>query len=356
MYVKVFGSILDSSVWHESLTTKVLWLTMLVMADEDGVVGASVGGLAKRAGITREECEQGLAVFLAPDPDSRSRAFDGRRIEKVDGGWLVLNHGAYREIRTKRQRREAARQQRHREKIKLNDLAARAPVASATARDKRDSHALSRPSRRIPPNASAPASASDSALAKKEPIPEQELVGREITDPLDAVLAESRLDLTAFSERDAEQVRGFLRMQRSPLAVAQTLAVHLTDEEGPPATPRALAIAVRDYGALAEPNFRALHFAGYVKHAMVQLAAKPSRVQSRNEERFITSADNEAECARREQAEMDRLLAGFERTHEEEYKVLRAQAERMVPSTYKGALRAPVVNSALAKLIREWKP
>ena len=114
-FVKIHGSILDSSVWAESHTTRILWITMLTMADEDGVAGASVGGLARRAVVSKAECEAALEVLLSPDDDSRDGTA-GERIEKVAGGWLILNHANYRDRRTKAQIKTAARVRRHRVK------------------------------------------------------------------------------------------------------------------------------------------------------------------------------------------------------------------------------------------------
>ena len=51
-YTKLFGSILDSTVWATPATVRVVWITMLAMADEHGVVSASVGGLARRAVVS----------------------------------------------------------------------------------------------------------------------------------------------------------------------------------------------------------------------------------------------------------------------------------------------------------------
>src|SRR5216117_648729 len=95
-YVKVFGSILDSTIWRESHATRLVWITMLAMAGREGIVDASVPGLADRARVTREECEAALETLSKPDIDSRSQEFEGRRIEKVDGGWFILNYGKYR--------------------------------------------------------------------------------------------------------------------------------------------------------------------------------------------------------------------------------------------------------------------
>jgi hypothetical protein len=108
-YVKVFQSILDSTVWQENLPTKVVWITMLAMKDRRGYVGASIPGLAKRAGVTLGECEEALQKFLAPDPYSRSTANEGRKIGPAQGGWMVLNHEAYRNKMSAEDRRDYQR-------------------------------------------------------------------------------------------------------------------------------------------------------------------------------------------------------------------------------------------------------
>ena len=94
-YIKLFSSILDSTLWDCDLPTKVVWITMLAMADQDGVVSASVPGLAKRAGVSRQDCERALDHFLSPDPDSSRPDHDGRRIERTADGWRLLNFGLF---------------------------------------------------------------------------------------------------------------------------------------------------------------------------------------------------------------------------------------------------------------------
>jgi hypothetical protein len=347
MYTKLFSSILDSSVWLEDLPTKVLWITMLAMADEDEIVAASVGGLAKRAGIERDQCERGLARFLAPDPDSRSEEHEGRRIEKVPGGWMLLNHGAYREIRTARQLKEAERQRRHREKLARQQKG----DVTVTGVTERDSHDASQPSRPTPPIASASASVSEGSSEEG-----QEPVGREerrdfAADPLDGVLDDAGLDLAEFDPHGAVEVRAFLRSLRSPFPAATILRSHLRDEQCPA---KALVIAVREYAALGRDRLEARHFAGFVRKAKADVAQAPARAMGRSEERFITSEDVEAERARREEAETDAMLRDFERRHEEQWLELCAQAQSMVDTRIKGEFRAPMVASAVAKLVRQW--
>ncbi len=117
-FVKIYGDrLLRSTLWVGSdPTTKVLWITMLAMADQKGEVHASLPGLAHMAGITLDECAAGLDYLLAPDPHSQTKDFEGRRIEAFDGMWVILNYLKYREYQTEAQMKDAARKKAYREK------------------------------------------------------------------------------------------------------------------------------------------------------------------------------------------------------------------------------------------------
>ena len=52
--------------------------------------------MAHRARVTVEECRKAIETFLAPDPDDTSKVEGGRRIREVEGGYLIVNHEAYR--------------------------------------------------------------------------------------------------------------------------------------------------------------------------------------------------------------------------------------------------------------------
>lgn len=152
-YTKLFGSILDSTVWLEDAPTRLVWVTMMAMADRNGLVEAAVPGLAVRARVTLPECEAALVKFLAPDPYSRSEEYEGRRIEKVDGGWRLLNHQKYRDRLDLEQRRAAATERKRRE---------------------RDRHALSRSVTPVtPPVAQCHDKAEATTEAEAEAKPEQ---------------------------------------------------------------------------------------------------------------------------------------------------------------------------------------
>ena len=105
-YTKLFTEIIHSTIWTSSLTDKVVWITMLAMADDRGQCRASVPGLARIAGVSREECLIALNSFLKPDIDSRSQEYEGRRIKEIDGGWLLINHAKYRQLRSAEERKK----------------------------------------------------------------------------------------------------------------------------------------------------------------------------------------------------------------------------------------------------------
>ncbi len=119
-YVKLFDSIIHSTLWQKDLHIKVVWIAMLAMADNSGEVHASVPGLAKAAGVNIEQCEEALKCFLAPDPYSRSKEAEGRRIAEIRGGWELINYRYYRSLKSVEQEREnaAERQQRARDRKK----------------------------------------------------------------------------------------------------------------------------------------------------------------------------------------------------------------------------------------------
>jgi hypothetical protein len=108
-FTKLFTSITESTLWQEDDQTRLTWITMLAMADKNGRVFAAIPGLASRARVPLESAEKALERFLSPDPYSRTPDHEGRRIEKIDGGWRLLNHAKYRELRDEEAIRESKR-------------------------------------------------------------------------------------------------------------------------------------------------------------------------------------------------------------------------------------------------------
>ena len=109
-FTKLFSSITESTIWCEDAETRLVWITLLAMADKRGRIWASIPGLANRARVPVEATEKALQKFLSPDPYSRTPDYEGRRIEPIDGGWRLLNHEKYRAMRDEEERKEYKRQ------------------------------------------------------------------------------------------------------------------------------------------------------------------------------------------------------------------------------------------------------
>lgn len=148
-FVKLDCELLESSLWDWT-PERHLFITALLMArprtidhsmfqiqvdslketgwsvppGKYGFVNASGSMIIKKAlGISHVEMLEGegnedytdallaLAALGMPDKDSRSQAFDGRRLVRVDGGYIVLNYNRFRDkdhTATERKQRQRA--------------------------------------------------------------------------------------------------------------------------------------------------------------------------------------------------------------------------------------------------------
>ncbi len=110
MYNKLFTKILDSSIWLADYPTRLVWVTLLAAMDQDGFCQFSaIGNLAARARVTQAECIEALHVLEGPDAESADPEHEGRRIERMPGGWIVLNSLKYRKLGTTEMARDANR-------------------------------------------------------------------------------------------------------------------------------------------------------------------------------------------------------------------------------------------------------
>jgi hypothetical protein len=111
-FVKLDCGIIHSSLWAEDSDTKICWITMLLLADATGFVRAAASAIAREAGIPADVARRALELFAGPDDESRTPDNQGKRIEKIDGGFRILNYEKYRE----RDYTNAERQKRYRAK------------------------------------------------------------------------------------------------------------------------------------------------------------------------------------------------------------------------------------------------
>lgn len=130
-FVKIYGSkLVTSSLWDECPEARLVWFSMLAVADMHGVVDTpSEKALARYLNLPQDYLERGLAVLMAPDSDSRTKSFEGRRVIRDGSVFRCVNYEKYRDFRTPKQeadRRRIASQraQAIQAKAKRGDLAA----------------------------------------------------------------------------------------------------------------------------------------------------------------------------------------------------------------------------------------
>lgn len=78
-----------------------LWPIVLSLGDKNGLVDVTPLYIAGITGLPEQEVIACMDRFCQPDPYSRSRDHDGRRLVLLDEhrnwGWRIVNHGKYKE-------------------------------------------------------------------------------------------------------------------------------------------------------------------------------------------------------------------------------------------------------------------
>lgn len=120
-FVKIYGDrLLDSTLWLEPPDVRLVFLSMLAVADQDGVVDVpGIRALARKINLPVDYVEPALARLMEPDPDSRSQSHEGRRVlarPRPDVGWVCVNYESYREFRGRKTELARQRQARKRER------------------------------------------------------------------------------------------------------------------------------------------------------------------------------------------------------------------------------------------------
>lgn len=109
-YVPLFSKIVDSSLWCEPDFVVKVFLTMLAKKDRDGVVRGTAFNIAQWAKKTEAEVLESLKVLSSPDTKRlEPQPNDGRRIERVEDGWLILNAEYYQKLMQKANRQQYQR-------------------------------------------------------------------------------------------------------------------------------------------------------------------------------------------------------------------------------------------------------
>lgn len=154
-FVKFDTAILHSSLWPQK-TERDLFITALLMAEPYeildptpqlrvrelketgwkvppgwyGIIKGAGSGIIHQAMVDRDCGLAALEALGNPDLESRSQDFSGRRLVRIDGGYIVLNYMKYRE----RDYTAAERSKRWRERQKKIEAEAKLRAGGGTIR------------------------------------------------------------------------------------------------------------------------------------------------------------------------------------------------------------------------------
>jgi hypothetical protein len=128
-FTKLDDRLGDSSIMAVPSDTFKVFIYILSRCGPDGISRISASGISSHCFLDLAAVHKAIETLEAPDPDSRTTIDEGRRIRKVDGGFLVINYQKYRErgysskdsaVRMRRKRaqekKEKARMERERKR------------------------------------------------------------------------------------------------------------------------------------------------------------------------------------------------------------------------------------------------
>lgn len=111
-FTKLDEVILQSSVMAEPSDIFKVWIVLLAAARADHIARISPVFLASICHLPIEVVTGALNRLQEPDPYSRSKNDEGRRVREVDGGFLIINRPKYTERTVSDYERDRKRKQR----------------------------------------------------------------------------------------------------------------------------------------------------------------------------------------------------------------------------------------------------
>lgn len=117
-FTKLHAKIVTSTIWDAPDHVRLMFITLLAIADQDGNIEGSPGSFAAIARVSKEQARDAFEVLMSPDPDSTDGT-DGVRIEQLTSGvYHIKNHKHYRSRQTRRQAMQARYSATYRERKK----------------------------------------------------------------------------------------------------------------------------------------------------------------------------------------------------------------------------------------------
>jgi hypothetical protein len=106
IYVPLFDSFFESSIMHEDVETRFVFLALIRLASRpraNGVVDIDPRMFAASINVPFDAVERAVRRLMEPDPMSGSKEHDGRRLLPVDPqrpmrGWQLVNWSKYSEM------------------------------------------------------------------------------------------------------------------------------------------------------------------------------------------------------------------------------------------------------------------
>jgi hypothetical protein len=111
-YTPLFNTALDGTLYGKWPHTGI-WTCLLSQMDKHGNVDMNPNLLADKIGVPVDLLMSCINDFMQPDPGSRTKDHEGRRLGLIDPearqwGWRVLNYAKYREKARKQQHQQVA--------------------------------------------------------------------------------------------------------------------------------------------------------------------------------------------------------------------------------------------------------
>lgn len=118
-WFKINRRLFDSSVWEEDVHVRIVWVTLLALAQEPanmnmgpGVIAITPGNLMRKALVSREQLDDAIKRLTAADPYSRTDPGKAR-LEITENGYRIPAFDLYNDRdayeRWKDQKREAGK-------------------------------------------------------------------------------------------------------------------------------------------------------------------------------------------------------------------------------------------------------
>src|SRR4030042_1103140 len=136
MYGKAFATMYEGSMYGAGCAVFAVWGYVIAHA-VCGRCELNPKQVADVLGGTQEEINAAISYLCRPDPDSRNKECDGRRlVREGQYQYYVPSQKYYRKIQNEAQSREYNRvaQAEHRARVKARETALSAPLAESVAR------------------------------------------------------------------------------------------------------------------------------------------------------------------------------------------------------------------------------